>query len=79
VAKTEKQLKDQGFMVKNNCIYLENILPGSKDTLTVFISGGSTSDLGLDPNSWPKEILQPRNNNAKLIDMFFIFLITNRN
>ena len=52
-AMSEEKLVERGWRVKNNCIYLENKVVDSKDTLIIFITGGSTSDLGLNPKNWP--------------------------
>jgi hypothetical protein len=52
-AMSEEKLAERGWKLKNNCICLENVVADSKDTLVIFITGGSTSDLGLNPKNWP--------------------------
>lgn len=44
--------------VINNCIYLENLEGVSKDTLVLFISGGSTSDIVLQDYNWPAKLFE---------------------
>lgn len=55
-AMTAEQLKKRDLTLQNNCIYFENILSESRDTLDIFITGGSTSDVGLMADNWPAKL-----------------------
>lgn len=52
-AMTKNQLKKRNLQTKHNNVYFENIIPNCKDTLIIYISGGSTSDVGLMDYNWP--------------------------
>ncbi len=57
-ALTDKQIKEKGYMVKNNCIYLNSFNnPDSQDTLRIYLSGGSTTDVGYNAKNWPVILL----------------------
>lgn len=45
--------KTNGRIIKKNSIYLENLDGESSDTLTIFITGGSTSDIIILSYNWP--------------------------
>lgn len=57
-AMTKEQLEAKGWKLTNNCIRLEHVEPGAKDTLVIFVTGGSTSDLGMDPGNWPIRLFE---------------------
>jgi len=52
------------FIQKNNSTYISSLNINCNDTLIIYISGGSTSDLTYDKNNWPKSLLNTleRNN-----------------
>lgn len=55
-AMRKEHLQKKGYKVTHNCILLEQINTPNTDTLKIFITGGSTSDLGLDTNAYPKTL-----------------------
>lgn len=57
-ALTDEQVKDKGFERRNNCFFLHSYNnSSSNDTLKIYLSGGSTTDLGYNPHNWPKILL----------------------
>jgi len=57
-AMSPSQLKNRGFKILHNCIVLEHISSSEQDTFKIFITGGSTSDIALDTNCYPKHLLK---------------------
>ncbi len=63
-----EQIKEHNYSTSNNCIVLETG-PSDASKLSIYISGGSTSDLMYDQENWPKyllSILEQNNISAKI-------------
>lgn len=49
---------ERNVTVKNDCIYLENYSNPKDDTLTIYISGGSASDILYQRYNWPVKLFE---------------------
>lgn len=55
---TDDQIKEKGLTRKNNCLFLKSYNnPDSGDTVRIYLSGGSTTDLAYNPKNWPTILL----------------------